>query len=322
MPHILTCCLLLFTAHVLPGAQHSEIESALDGVMQPCLLYPAPEGEAAPLLIFLHTWSTRYDNFDHTAWRQEAAKHGWHMLIPHYRGPNDNPMACASPESLQDVLDAVNWMIENHRVDEKRIYLAGTSGGGHMAMALAAHAPARWTAVSAWCGITDLAAWHRECKAAGWKYAEDIEKVCGGAPGDAPEVDRQLKLRSPLYHLAAAKAVPLDINAGIHDGHAGSVPVHHTLDAFNAIARARGDTPVPAEIIKALSREETPAGPVPEDASYGRDLHFRRESGPCRVTIFEGGHEGLAPAACAWLAAHPEQHPAARALTGRQRLAP
>ena len=42
----------------------------------------------------------------------------------------------------------------------------------------------------------------------------------------------------------------------IHDGHTGSVPIHHAIDAFNVIARANGDKLVSdADIATPVSRE-------------------------------------------------------------------
>jgi poly(3-hydroxybutyrate) depolymerase len=278
-----------------------QITSTVDGTIQPCLFLPAGRDGPRPLLVLLHHWSHGYDTFDFTSWRTEAEGRGWHLLVPHYRGPNDNPMACASPRARQDILDAVEYVRGRSPVDPGRIYLAGESGGGHMAMVMAGEAPDLWAGVSVWCGISDLTAWHRESEAAGRKYAQDIEAVCGGAPGSSAEADAQLKYRSPVHHLAKAKALPVDISTGIHDGHTGSVPIHHTLDAFNVLAEALGAPPVTQEEIDTLSREELLSTDEEQDATYGREIHLRRYAGPSRVTIFEGGHEGIAAAGCAWL---------------------
>lgn len=281
-----------------------QVPSTRDAVVQPCFFVPSSVAGPQPLLVFLHTWSTGYDAFDWTAWRQEAQTRGWHVLVPHFRGPNERPEACASPEARQDVLDAVGYVCAHYPVHENRIYLAGTSGGGHMTLVMAAEAPGVWAAASAWCGISDLAAWHRESLAAKRKYYQDIEKVVGGVPGASPEVDAQLRLRSPVFHLARAKDLAMDINAGLHDGHTGSVPVHHALDAFNVIARACGAPEVTPEEIARLSEEQPLATNEEQDPAYGRAIYLRRYAGPSRVTIFEGGHEGIAGAACTWLATH------------------
>ena len=293
----------------LPGLIRIEVLSSQDGERQPCAVVPSPRQGAQPLLVFLHPWSYGYDGFDLADWRGEAFERGWHVLMPHFRGPNSRPEACGSSLARQDVLDAVSYVRDRYAVDDSRIYLAGVSGGGHMAMVMAAHAPALWAAASAWAGISDLAAWHGETKAAKLKYAEDIERVVGGPPGASAEVDAQLRFRSPVHHLALAKDLPLDLNTGIHDGHKGSVPIHHTLDAFNAVARARGDVEVDAATVARLSRRETLEGEEEQDPSYGRVLHLRRHAGPSRVTIFEGGHEGIAAAACAWLEGHRRESP-------------
>ena len=281
-----------------------EVPSSVDDTRQPCLCAPSPEEGKRPLLVLLHHWSHGYDTFDSTAWRAEAASRGWHVVVAHYRGPNNRPEACASPKARQDVLDAVAYMCGHYAVDRTRVYLAGESGGGHMAMVMAAHAPRVWAAVSAWCGISDLAAWHRESLAANRKYYKDIEAVVGGAPGSSAEVDAQLRYRSPVHHLANAKDLPLDISTGIHDGHTGSVPVHHTIDAFNVIAAARGEATVSEEEIRLLAEEKPLATSEEQDVAYGRAIHLRRYAGQSRVTVFEGGHEGLPGAACGWLAQH------------------
>ena len=52
----------------------------------------------------------------------------------------------------------------------------------------------------------------------------------------------EYRIRSPLGRLssAAVAGVPIDLNAGIRDGHVGSVPIGHTLRAFDALAQANG----------------------------------------------------------------------------------
>lgn len=280
------------------------IRSSFDGSEQPCGIIASDVKGPQPLLVLLHPWSHGYNTFDYGVWIDEARARGWHVVLPHFRGPNNNPHACASPEARQDVLDAVDYVLDRYDVEPRRIYLAGVSGGGHMAMVMAAHAPKRWAAVSAWCGIADLGAWHAETKAAGLRYWEDIERVIGGPPGASQAVDDQLRLRSPLFHLSAAADVPMDLNAGIHDGHTGSVPIHHSLDALNVLAAAHHAAPIASEMIQKLGNRDVAGLSVIEDSTYGRAIYFRASAGPSRVTIFEGGHEFIAKAACAWLERH------------------
>lgn len=179
-----------------------------------------------------------------------------------------------------------------------------------MSLVMSARAPDLWAAVSAWVPISDLAAWHAESKARKNNYAKMLEQSCGGAPG--PETEAAYRHRSPLFHLAAAKGVPLDINTGIHDGHTGSVPVSHSLRAFNVLAAP--DKQITAEDIDFMVREqkipsalaaETQVDPEREKATL-----FRRSSGNARVTVFEGGHESESSSAVLWLSRQRKGQPA------------
>ncbi|NLS97784.1 MAG: prolyl oligopeptidase family serine peptidase [Planctomycetaceae bacterium] len=287
-----------------------QIPSTADGTDQPCyVILPdgcQPDGDPRPLVVSLHTFSgdgeQRQKEFE-----AEADKAGWIYLFPHFRGPNKTPEACGSLLAQQDILDAVDWAIATYPIDCRRVYLVGCSGGGHMAMLMAGRYPDRWTAVSAWVGISDLAAWH--ARHAEDNYGAMLRASCGGAPGDSVEVDEQYRIRSPLTWLHRTVGLPLDMAAGIHDGHTGSVPVRQTLDAFNAVARAGGYEAIGEDEIDRLSRpdgrlESPKTSDVEPDPPYGREIHLRRHAGPARVTIFEGGHEGLAGPAIAWLAQH------------------
>jgi len=285
-----------------PGAarQTVRVRSTADGAMQPCVFIPAPGEGARPLLVYLHPWRHGYDT-DSRRWQAEARARDWHFLAPHFRGPNKRPEACASRVARQDVLDAVAYVAQRCAVDDRRVYAGGVSGGGHMALVMAAEAPDVWAGVSAWCPVTDLAAFYHECYAQGAKAYRHIEKVCGGAPGASPKVDEELRYRSPLFHMTAAKDVPLDINHGVRDGQPRGIGVQHSVWAFNAIAEAHGETPVSNDLLDALRRPGVQPDAAGHDATYGRAIYLRRAAGPSRLTIFEGGHEDLPAAACVWL---------------------
>ncbi|MDP6466651.1 MAG: prolyl oligopeptidase family serine peptidase [Pirellulaceae bacterium] len=302
--------LLLVIAPAVAGQRtRVVITSSLDGAEQPCyLVLPDDHDKAkpAPLLVSLHSWSADLQQRKPLL-EQMAGQRGWVCIFPNFRGANDDPLACGSLAAQQDILDAVAWTKRHYKIDPRRIYLTGVSGGGHMTMLMAGCHPEVWTAASAWVGISDLASWHAKHK--NDRYGEMMRKVCGGAPGDSDAVDQQYRLRSPLTHLHRAAKVALDISAGVHDGHTGSVPVRHALDAFNAIAKAAGGIQISAAEIAQISRknghleEPTPSDQA-VDPSFDRQIHLRRRAGRARVTIFEGGHEGIEAAAIAWLEKH------------------
>lgn len=132
-----------------------------------------------------------------------------------------------------------------------------------------------------------------------------IAASCGGAPGASDEVDRQYHERSSIHYLQQAVGLPLDINAGVLDGKTGSVPIHHSLRAFNVVAAAGGYDTIAEPEMDALWEHgrlpEPQPGDETPDASYGRDILLRRQAGAARVTIFDGTHEALPTAACEWL---------------------
>jgi pimeloyl-ACP methyl ester carboxylesterase len=212
--------------------------------------------------------------------------------------------------AVQDVLDAVEYAQNNARVDPRRVYLVGCSGGGHMALVLAHRHPEKWAAVSVWGAQTDLFALHRQSQDGVPRYVRNLHAVCGGPPG-TEETDREYRKRSPLFHLEAAKGLPIDINAGIHDGHKGPVVIDHSLRAFNVLARANGkpDQALTDEQTRYLVTEQKVPASLTD--TWERDIRrstpvlFRRSAGPVRLTVFDGAHEIDYYAAVRWLAQQP-----------------
>ena len=292
--------------------QELTITSSADGSEQPAMFWtPTDAEEAVPLLVDLHTWSGDYKQTDpRDDFLHAAQQRGWAFIHPNFRGPNVRPQACASDLAVADVLDAVEYAKRHGLIDEDRIYLVGASGGGHMALVMACRSPETWAGVSAWVPITDLAAWYEQnCKEGKpGKYAKHLEQVCGGAPGTSEAVDEQYRKRSSLFFLQNAKGLPIDINAGIHDGHTGSVPISQSLLAFNVLAEANGfeDQVISDEVIHDLLSERVPPEdvyqPTAEEVDRKFPVLFRRQAGPVRVTIFDGGHRHDTNPAVEWLA--------------------
>ncbi|MEZ6057359.1 MAG: prolyl oligopeptidase family serine peptidase [Planctomycetaceae bacterium] len=293
----------------LPTLLATKVVSSIDQQEQP-IRYWAPaiaKQHPRPLLILLHTWSSDYTQ-DRSEWQVEAVKRDWVYVQPNFRGRNDHPEACGSRLARQDILDALDWAKQEFRIDESRIYLAGVSGGGHMTMLMAGYHPDRFSAASAWVGISNLEDWYRFHAPNGkvGNYAKMIAACCGGAPGSSTTVDAQYRERSPIHHIGKGVNLPLDLNSGVKDGKTGSVPIHQTLRAYNVLAVAQQLPTVPEAIIDQLWRDGKLAHPLPEDiapdVTYPCDILLRRTAGVTRVTIFDGSHQAHPAAAAAWLA--------------------
>lgn len=265
------------------------------------MAYWAAGNQAQPLLIALHTWSGDFQqNCD--AYGDWCVENNWNFVFPNFRGPNWTPAGCGSELMVADIVSAVDYAKKSAQIDETRIYLIGGSGGGHAALLLAGRHPEIWTAVSAWCPISDILRWYHETS--GTQYADHIERAAGGNPDINPLAASECMKRSPLTYLNKAKDLIIDINTGIHDGHTGSVPVSHSFLAFNKLA-ALEDQISSADIEYVVKKQEIHSrmGIPVEDKSYGKyAVLFRRISGKVRLTIFNGGHDILAKTGLLFLA--------------------
>ena len=278
-----------------------KVRSTLDGTEQPCYFW-APERaktKAVPLVVGLHTWSGDYKYVSYYGpVFGYAKKLGWAFVGPDFRGANDKPSACGSDYAVQDIVDAVNYAKAKAKIDSSRIYIVGGSGGGHMTLLMLGRHPELFAAGAAFCPISDLARWHADSmeKHPGRNetYARMLEKSCGGVPAERPW---EYALRSPLTWIGRARdaSVPVYICTGIHDGWRGSVPVGHSVRAFNALAD-KADRIGEADIASIEKDQAVPdalafAG---RDPFYGesRRIHLRRTSANVRLTVFEGGHDG------------------------------
>jgi pimeloyl-ACP methyl ester carboxylesterase len=311
----LLASLSVASAQTMPGwpTGVSKVEiPCSDGVRQQAMWFKPSTPGKKPLLVGLHTWSSTFASAGGDAvYAKWCINQGWIFIHPDFRGPNWTPPAMGSDRAVQDVVEAVAWAKKQAEVDDTRVYLIGVSGGGHMAMQMAGRHPELWSAVSAWCGISDIVQWHRDHSRQGKpdRYAQNIEAALGHPPSTE---DTEAKQRSPLTHLRNATNVPLDIAHGIHDGRKGSVPFTHALLAFNEVA-AKTERLSAEAIEKYYVTLTLPTGwpAALPDATYGLNTPlFRRTSGNTRVTIFEGGHEIVHQAALNWLAMQRKGQPA------------
>lgn len=208
------------------------VKSSLDSSNEKSFFYiPEKEGKI-PMLVGLHTWSAERSN--QLKLLPLCQKRGWALLLPEFRGPNlvTNPRAreaCASRLARQDIVDALDYALKHYPIDDN-VFLLGGSGGGHMALMMAAYAPTRFRAISSWCPIADLAAWHGQNAG----YAAGIVACCGGKPGASPEVDKEYRERSPLFHAAAMTNANLSVHHGRFDK---SVPYSHTVNLALALEK-------------------------------------------------------------------------------------
>ena len=263
-----------------------EVESSVDGHVQFAYAYQSPSEVSMPLIVSLHTWSSDYSRYDVLS--EMALRRGFNYIHPNFRGANNQPASCASPEAIADIDDVITYCLNNWNVDADKIYVVGASGGGHAVCSLYFKTKHTIRAFYAWVPITDLEAWYYQSKHRKLNYWADIEQICGGS-FDA-EVARE---RSPIYMESERRPYgELHLFAGIEDGYTGSVPISHSICLFNRLCR---DSALPdqqlalSEVYALLTR----ACPSTGEFIGGRAVYFSREVRDFSLIIFDGGHELL-----------------------------
>jgi len=264
----------------IPGIALSEarVESSVDGNVQPIVVgvpQSYAEGTATPLLVGLHTWSSHYLQMVNE-YGGQAAKRDWLVVCPHFRGPNltTNPKATEAGGSVlaqHDIIDAIEYMKANFAVDDRRIYIIGGSGGGHMTSLMCTKYPDVFAAGVAWCPITDFRSWQAQQNG----YAKHVEAVCGGKPGDSPDVDFEYTRRSPRTFITNAANCNLLIGHGDKDA---VIWPEQTWETF------RGLKHLPAHRVLFESWSAGHAGKTTEGLDWATDF-VRNETPPSRLDI-------------------------------------
>lgn len=266
-----------------------ETNSSLDGVVQKSWFYGAEGDELRPLLVSLHTWSGDFNQKDTLA--KMAVDHNWNYIHPDFRGPNWSAEACCSLLALEDIDEAIDFAISQGNVDPARIFVNGVSGGGYAALAVYMRSRHPIRKILAWVPISDLTAWYEQSVVRGANYANHILQ-CTNSGSDSLDVE-EARRRSPLFWETPRRDTRLMIYAGVYDGIQGSVPITHTLNFYNKVARdlgafASSSLVSPEEKVWLLEHRK----PIQPGLWVGdRGLCLRKKYKTIEMVIFEGNHE-------------------------------
>lgn len=287
-----------------------QLISGVDKSVQQAWYYQSTKAEAQPLIVSLHTWSGDYMQEDPLA--REALLRNWNYIHPDFRGANNRPDACGSPLVIADIEDAIRYAVRRGHTDSTNVHIIGVSGGGYAALLCYMKLMYPVKSFSAWVPISDLRSWYWESKGRNARYATDIEQVAmHKRVMDWSELDR----RSPLHLTVPVKRrknIPLHLFAGIHDGYTGSVPISHSLLFYNKVVTAlfpsSPELLIPEKVIRSLLAQRLNPGADSNNRLQNRLIQLEKKAGPVRLTLFEGGHEMLAPVALSLLPADTQKH--------------
>ena len=290
----------------VPGIEQLRIISTADGAEQP-VFWLAPRGDRdKPVLVILHSWSAPYTQHAGIPLAMWAQENGWAVIVPEFRGKNNNANAVGSDLAVQDAADAIDYAVAQVGVDANRVYVVGYSGGGMMGLLLAGRHPDKVSAVSVWGPPHDLVEFYEHSRRAGLGYANDIWRACGGDPRNAGSVQEECLARSPTTYLESARdqAVPIFIAQGIRDQF---VPPSVAAEVFNQLADP--DDRLSAEEVALFGR-----GRVPDHLSITTETYFgdadpapafARQSGRVLLVYFQSSHEMVYNASARWFASDP-----------------
>lgn len=228
----------------------STYELAQSKVITQVMYYQIPAsyaGAPTPLVISIHgMYGTGLGALNLLA--SEADERGWLLAAPDMHGrfySNTGWYALAWLGAQHDIIDTIDYMRSNYKVDTSRIYLVGGSMGGQTTSVTAAKYPDVFAAAVPWKPITDLTDWHGELLALGDPYS-DAEKVrretAGNFTGTTPEqAPFEYQRRSAIEMPQNVRLIPLKMWHDVDDLY---VPIHHSRDLKLAITGWNPVTPV------------------------------------------------------------------------------
>jgi dipeptidyl aminopeptidase/acylaminoacyl peptidase len=165
---------------VTPPEDVDEVEYNSNGLkLKAWMDKPQPGGVRRPVVLFLHGgFAFGEDDWEQT---EPFRKAGFVVMIPILRGENGQPGHYSMfYNEVNDVLAAAEVLAKRPNVDPNRMYVAGHSVGGTLAM-LAAMTSNRFRAAASFSGSPDQVKWSR-----------------GQVIPFDPKDQREMQMRSPL----------------------------------------------------------------------------------------------------------------------------
>lgn len=238
------------------GAQWPKLEPDRLGVMTPWrwtakdgaelggyLTTPPPELKAEglpPLIVMPHGGPEVRDYLEFDRWGQAFASRGYVVFQPNFRGSGGFGAGFAEQGYRQwglrmqdDVLDGVETLIKQGKVDPNRICIVGASYGGYVALQGGAKRPDLFKCVVSRAGLSDLVRsqkWERETfDTDSPRYAYWLKSV-----GDPKADEAALKAASPVTY--AANYVPPVLL--IHGDQDWNVPIEQSEIMEKALKKA------------------------------------------------------------------------------------
>jgi dipeptidyl aminopeptidase/acylaminoacyl peptidase len=174
---------LPFSDTLAQGKGPFTVEIEAGDITLACRYFPADGADPAAAVLLLHGWN--WPDNDPSAGLVSVAeafqRAGFTALVPSMRGwpPSGGSDDCAGRQ-VNDVLQSLEWLGRQPAVDPDKLFLAGFSQGGQIAL-LAATRGAPVRAVAAFSPVVDPGSWGEQTNIDGIR--DYVMEECGGPPG-------------------------------------------------------------------------------------------------------------------------------------------
>lgn len=251
----------------------------------------------SPLLVFFSAWSGAHPYFEEIL--KLVSNRRWNIVAPKPRGANEGEIG--STLAIQDVLDSIRLFKKQGGLLPKRIFAIGVSGGGYMALMMAAKYPELFHGVSVWAAMTDLRFWREEILQRNFISHQMYGNQIYNALGDPGENSAIYIKASPVNFSNSLRSVKIDLNAGLTDGYHGPISVSHSLKLYDDLSDPH-DQLSTDNFVKLTSGDKSLFLTAVRDDSYRpKKVLFRKTSAKVRLTVHDGDHEMVPTAAINWL---------------------
>ena len=231
-----------------------------------------------PLVLFVHGGPWTHDTWGYNPYMQILANRGYAVLQVNFRGSSGHGRGHTlagikefGGAMQDDLLDAVDWAVQEGYADPDRIGIMGGSYGGYAALVAVTSTPDRFAAAVDFVGIADLASFVRHLPAVSRPYITNSWIAFVGDPED-PAQEADMLARSPISRVDRI-TTPLLVAHGANDPRV----MRTESDGIVASLRERG---VPVEYF--LAEDEGHGFSNPENEirfQHATEQHFAEHLG-------------------------------------------
>lgn len=210
-----------------------------DGFEMVCFLSVPDKAGPVPLILNVHGGPTVRDDWGYDPLHQWLANRGYAVLSVNYRGSTGFGKKFLTAgygewaaKAHDDLIDAVNWAVENGIADKSKVAILGGSYGGYAALVGLTFTPEVFACAVDIVGPSNLITLFESIPAY-WKPARDMLRVRIGASPDTEEGREFLRSRSPLTFVDKI-CRPLLIGQGANDPRVKQAESDQIVEAMRA----------------------------------------------------------------------------------------